>query len=183
MDSWQLFMERVELVDGVLVWKEWDSTHAPQRARFGKPCGTNTLWRGAKGYEKRPYLNVTIRHQKKTYTQRVHRLVYALATGEDIAGKVIDHINGDTLDNRIENLRATDHAGNQRNRVLKQVGASGHVGIYKNPKITGKRGGKPYHVQIMVDHKTKYLGTYSTLSEAIDVRRQAERHYGFTGRR
>ena len=119
MDSWQLFIDRIELVDGVLLWKEWEGAKANQRARFGKPCGTNTLWCGGKGYEKRPYLNVTIRHQKKTYTQRVHRLVYALATGEDIAGKVIDHINGDTLDNRIENLRATDHAGNQRNRVLK----------------------------------------------------------------
>lgn len=41
----------------------------------------------------------------------LHRLLLKAQKGE-----IVDHINGDTLDNRKENLRITDSSGNNKNR-------------------------------------------------------------------
>jgi hypothetical protein len=43
----------------------------------------------------------------------LHREILGLLPGD---GVVVDHVNGDTLDNRRENLRETDHRGNAQNR-------------------------------------------------------------------
>src|SRR5689334_13920703 len=45
----------------------------------------------------------------------MHREILGLARGEKIQG---DHINGNTLDNRRENLRRASHGQNQHNRSL-----------------------------------------------------------------
>jgi hypothetical protein len=44
-----------------------------------------------------------------------HRIIWKLETGREPEG-VIDHINGETSDNRIENLRDVTHTENMRNR-------------------------------------------------------------------
>lgn len=44
-----------------------------------------------------------------------HRIIWKLETGKDPDG-VIDHINGVTSDNRVENLMDVSHAENMRNK-------------------------------------------------------------------
>ena len=168
MDSWQLFMERVELVDGVLVWKDSELLDRKKKYCVGKPCRLQML-----KTKKKRYWMLAIRFKGKRYRQLAHRLIYALHTGEDISGLHIDHINGDGLDNRIENLRALEGRLNQRHCKLSSNNSSGRTGVAKCP-----RGG--WLAQIMVDRKHIHLGRFEDFGDAVAARESAEQKYGFT---
>lgn len=49
-------------------------------------------------------------------------------------GYVIDHINGDSLDNRKSNLQIASHSQNNQNREKKKGCASNFIGVWKNGK-------------------------------------------------
>lgn len=49
---------------------------------------------------------------------RIHRLKYEAFVGEIPEGMIIDHINRNRLDNRLENLRIVDRPMNIKNRTL-----------------------------------------------------------------
>ena len=59
----------------------------------------------------------------------VHRLIWKWVTGEE-PGESIDHLNGDTLDNRFENLRNTTMLINGKNSAKKSNNISGYTGVY-----------------------------------------------------
>lgn len=84
-------------------------------------------------------------------------------------GLVVDHINGNALDNRRENLRVVSPAENQRNRG----------GAQKN-SISGIRGiswekdGNKWEARIRHHCKDHYLGRFDCVEDAIAARRDAE---------
>jgi hypothetical protein len=62
----------------------------------------------------------------------LHRFVMGCEPGD---GQVVDHINGDPLDCRRENLRLTDHRGNATNVTSsKNQKAGGYKGVAWNPR-------------------------------------------------
>lgn len=61
-------------------------------------------------------------------TYQVHRVIMLLL-GHDLNGKVIDHIDGNIRNNKIENLRVVTQAENLRNLSKRCDNTSGHVGI------------------------------------------------------
>lgn len=104
------------------------------------------------------YLAVTV--SKKVYL--VHRVVWAYFNGD--TEFMIDHKNGNKLDNRIENLREATSQQNNRNR--------------KNAKgVTYVKKSKKWQAQICVSGKAIYLGTYSNKKDALSARRNAELKY------
>lgn len=77
----------------------------------------------------------------------------------------VDHINGDTTDNRWCNLRVVAPGENVRNqKALKQT-ESGHTGVFKR--------NEKFVAHIRIDKKLKHLGTFTTLEEAVAVRKNA----------
>lgn len=89
--------------------------------------------RGAKGAkvgypDGKGYLVVSIRYKKYL----VHRLAWIMHGRADVP--FIDHIDGDKLNNRIENLREADYVINNRNAGLRHDSTSGIKGVSWNKR-------------------------------------------------
>lgn len=61
--------------------------------------------------------------------QLAHRIIWELISGPIPEGLQIDHIDGDRLNNRIENLRLVTPALNMRNRATGKHNRSGTKGV------------------------------------------------------
>jgi hypothetical protein len=75
--------------------------------------------------------------------------------------KIIDHINGNGLDNRRINLRICTRGENNLNRKLYITNKTGHKGIHF------RRG--RYYAQIKYKTKIYCLGTYDKIEDAINA--------------
>jgi hypothetical protein len=103
----------------------------------------------------------TISFNKKRYL--VHRFIYILHYG-CIDGLFIDHIDGNTKNNKIENLRAVTHQENHFNHTR----AKG----YSYNKKLGK-----YSAQIHKDGIKNHLGYFDTPDEAKNAYKKAKEFY------
>lgn len=93
-----------------------------------------------------------------------HRVIWAIVHGE-WPDKVIDHINGNKLDNRVENLRLATDSQNSANSRVSRNNLLGVKGVYKNP--SGK-----YVAQKGANGRVFYLGCYDTVEEAHEAFRK-----------
>lgn len=97
---------------------------------------------------------------------RLHR--FLLNAPKD---KVVDHINGDKLDNRKCNIRLVTTSQNGMNKSSKANNSSGRLGVCYD-KTRNK-----WRAYITVNYKTIDLGIYSSKQEAIKFRLLGERLY------
>jgi hypothetical protein len=89
----------------------------------------------------------------------MHRLAFYLVEGEWPAEEV-DHINGNSHDNRWCNLRKCDRASNMKNRTRYKNSKSGFKGVCK------RNGYEKYRAVIKSDNVIYSLGDYDTAEEA-----------------
>jgi hypothetical protein len=98
-----------------------------------------------------------------------HNIVWILSTGEDIPqGLEIDHINGNKIDSRIENLRIVTKRGNQQNQKRHRAG-----------RLVGTTYCKEHNYwqsQIVIDKTHIGLGYYKTEQEAHRAYKIACKH-------
>lgn len=132
--------EMLEYNNGALYWKI-DRVSIRVHAKKGDRAGNINS-------TKKPYRRITI--GKKSYLE--HRLIWIYHHGEIPDGYVIDHINQDKTDNRIQNLRVVTIGQNNLNNKGKNVVSS------RNSKL-------PYRGQFFFNGKY-YSKAFSTEIEA-----------------
>lgn len=111
---------------------------------------------------------VVIRFAGQAY--KAHRLAVFYKTGK-LPKKKVDHKNRIRHDNRWSNLRPATDSQNTINSNISTRNTSGVKGVCWNAFAN------KWHVKITDCRKTKHLGYYADLDEAIRVRRRAERRY------
>jgi hypothetical protein len=155
---------------GIFTWKPRPlSDFANERAfkvfkiRFeGKPAGCIKN----KTRSEKKYLVIGIDY----VLYRAHRLAWFYMNGIMPEDDAIDHINGNGLDNRIENLR--DGINNSRNMRLMKTNSSGVSGVNWS-KSKGKWRARIH------DGKELHLGYFDDFDSAVAARKAAELSFGY----
>ena len=99
---------------------------------------------------------------------RMHRIIFERMMGSIPEGKQIDHINGDGLNNTIENLRICTPDQNRINRSK-----------CKNPKMSKYKGVRSSGVRWGARVKQIWIGTFDSEIEAAKAYdRKAKELYG-----
>ena len=127
---------------GVFKWKK-----KRRGIKTGIPLGTDN----GKGY-----LRITLLGT----SYYAHRLAWLYQTGEWPKDE-IDHINGNTSDNRFCNLRSVSGAENAQNK-------HGTTGVSWHKK------GKKWQAHVCIFKKRKYLGLFSSFEEANNAYLEAK---------
>lgn len=97
--------------------------YTQEKGKIG-PCGTITARQGGDQHW-------GIRFKKRTLL--VHRIVWELVNEKIPRGFVVDHIDGNALNNRIENLRLITQEENSRNAKRAKDNSSGVTGVCFQP--------------------------------------------------
>lgn len=97
-----------------------------------------------------------VRVDGKNY--REHVVIWCVVKG--CMPEIIDHIDHNRLNNKIENLRSVTHKQNIRHGSGRQAGIT--------------RKGNKFLAAIRVDYVRRHLGTFKTYDEALIARKKAE---------
>jgi hypothetical protein len=147
-----LINDLFEYKDGGLYWKK-----SSRHGWVGKQAGT--ICNG--------YVQVRI-NQKHNYA---HRIIFFMHHG--YLPNYIDHIDGNPLNNKIENLRATNSSGNSANSKVKITNTSGYKGV------SFRSDTNKWQAALTKDYKKISLGCYETAEEAHQAYlKGSKEHFG-----
>lgn len=155
MITQQQLLDSFEYKDGNLYWK----FHTSKKANkfIGKKAGSKM---------KNGYYHIQF-NGKYIY---LHRAIFFMHYG--YLPKLVDHIDGDPSNNKIENLREATTAQNSWNQKFKRS-ASGFKGV------TWNKQNKKWQPQIKANNKKFYLGKFANLDDAIIAyQKAAEKLHG-----
>ena len=145
----ELFYE----VDGILFWK-------PKPLNVSRAKFFNTLYanKEAGAFDKKGYRRVI--YKNGFPSTGTHRIIFLMHHG--YLPEVIDHINGNPADNRIENLRAATRQTNNQNSRLARHNTSGIKGV------SYSKQNKCWRCSLSFNNKTKEVSGFITKDDAAD---------------
>lgn len=126
-----------------------------------KNVRTNTLKVNTKN--KQGYYMTTLWDSGKRKTFLVHRLVAMYHIPNPCSLPIVDHIDGNPLNNNVANLRFVNSSLSNHNR--RAFGSSGYKGVC----IRNTKHGVKYKSQFRYNKVKYWLGTYNTAKEAALV--------------
>jgi hypothetical protein len=97
-----------------------------------------------------------------------HRIIFMIHKG--YLPMMLDHINGNVLDNKIENLREANRSQNGFNRILKN-NTSGFKNVYWHNQE------KKWHIRLNIKSKCYSFGLYDDIELAGLVAEEARNKY------
>ena len=104
----------------------------------------------------------------KRFNERLHRVILSTPIGV-----LVDHINGDGLDNRRENLRLCTHSENIRNSRPHKNASSKYKGVYWD------KDRKKWRARIRVNDVLKHLGSFKSEEDAaMEYNKAAAFYFG-----
>lgn len=122
------------------------------KSKWGSKVGEVTTTNGS-GY-------IVVKHNGKMLYG--HHIAWYFTYG--YKPKMLDHINRNRTDNRIDNLREADHKLNSSNLSTDKRNTSGYKGVTWNKKDKKWRSKK----------NGKLLGSFDLIDDAIECRKQSD---------
>ncbi len=116
---------------------------------------SNRKWHASKAGN---YWRALAKGKRVSGEKRKSYLLYRLIVGAK-DGQMVDHINGDTLDNRRANLRICTVKENQRNQHARR-GSSKYKGVYWHKKY------KKWTAKIIINSGALFLGNFFNEEDA-----------------
>lgn len=117
--------------------------------------------------------------KRSSYFIYMHRFIMDQPTKKE-NGLEVDHVNGDGLDNRKENLRICEHYQNKANSKTQSNNSTGYRGVWYS---TDQKRRKRWVAEIKLKGKKKHLGRYLTKEEAaVAYNIASEKYHGDYGR-
>lgn len=122
-------------------------------------------------HNRRASVMITMNVDGKQKSIPAHRIIWTIVMGEIPSGMLIDHIDGNPWNNKINNLRLATYEENARNRKRPFTNKCGLKGA--------SRIGSRYVAQIDLNGTTKRIGTYDTPEQAHEAYKEvAAKEYG-----
>ena len=150
------YSKHFEYRDGNLYWKH---DRGSQKCK-GKEAGTVS----EKGY-------IRVRVRELGGSIGVHQVIFAMHHG--YLPHIVDHIDGNPANNRIENLRAATKAENCRNSKMPKHNTSG----VKN--VSWHKANKKWAVHLNVNNHKRFFGLHDNIEFADLVAHEArDKYYG-----
>ena len=99
----------------------------------------------------------------------MHRVIINTPKGMDT-----DHVNGNKLDNRRNNLRVSNRSQNVANNGLRKNNTIGFKGV---EFLKNRNFNKPWHARLTLNYRCISLGCFSTAIEAAQAYNRAALKY------
>lgn len=159
LPSYEELHDTFEYRDGTLYWKP--KPGLPGNGYNGKPAGAIMK---SSGY-------VCIQFNRTNY--KAHRLIWKMFYNEE-PQDLIDHIDTNKSNNKIENLQTIDNNKN----ILKQKKRKDNTTGFQGVTLTHLKDGTPRYRAVVNINKTQHhLGYYSNAEEAAEVAKNFKEKY------
>lgn len=122
-------------------------------------------------YKKKNYScwKLSLAYKGKSYSLKCSRIIFLLKHGYLTDGKIVDHADGNPLNNKVDNLREVTEYQNNQNSKLPKTNTSGHKGVHWDAKS------KKWRVLIYANGKFHHFGLYENKEDAIKVAIEARK--------